>query len=89
MLWRQRSTYNGTLESNLQILSQFVTSLHIMSSEMMSVGMGRVVFPALEIADLSTAPRARPSTWLQWVCGAHRLVWVIPGRCRPRPATLA
>ena len=29
-----------------------------MSSEMMSIGIGRVVFPADEIADLSTAPRA-------------------------------
>ena len=37
---------------------QFVTSLHRMSSEMMSIGIGRVVFPADEIADLSTAPRA-------------------------------
>ena len=59
---------------------QFVTSLHIMSSEMMSIGMGRVVFPAEEIADLST--------WQRWVCGAHRRVRVIPGQCRPRPATL-
>ena len=48
----------GIMLSNLQILSQFVTSLHRMSSEMMSTGMGRVVFPAEEIADLSTAPRA-------------------------------
>ena len=39
--------------SNLQILSQFVTSLHRMSSEMMSIGIGRVVFPTNEIADLS------------------------------------
>ena len=44
--------------SNLQIISKFVTSLHRMSSEMMSIGMGRVVFPAEEIAALSTAPRA-------------------------------
>ena len=48
----------GIMLSNLQILSQFVTSLHRMSLEMMSIGMGRVVFPAEEIADLSTAPRA-------------------------------
>ena len=48
----------GIMLSNLQILSQFVTSLHRMSSEMMSIGMGRVAFPAEEIADLSTAPRA-------------------------------
>ena len=48
----------GIKLSNLQILSQFVTSLHRMSSEMMSIGMGRVVIPAEEIAALSTAPRA-------------------------------
>ena len=48
----------GIMLSNLQILSQFVTSLHQMSSEMMSIGMGRVVFPAEEVADLSPAPRA-------------------------------
>ena len=48
----------GIMLSNLQIISQFVTSLHRMSSEMMSIGMGRVVFPAEEIADMSTAPRA-------------------------------
>ena len=47
----------GIMLSNLQILSQFVTSLHRMSSEIMSIGMGRVVFPAEDIADLSTAPR--------------------------------
>ena len=48
----------GIMLSNLQIISQFVTSLHRMSSEIMHIGMGRVVFPAEDIADLSTAPRA-------------------------------
>ena len=48
----------GLMMSNLQILSRFVTSLHRMSSEMISIGIGSVVFPAEEIADLSTAPRA-------------------------------
>ena len=48
----------GLMLSNLQILSQFVTSLHRMSSEMMSISIGRVVFPAKEIADLSSTPRA-------------------------------
>ena len=31
----------------------------------------------------------RPHTWRRWVCGAPRRVQVIPGQCRPRPATLA
>ena len=48
----------GMMLSNLQILSQFVTSLHRMSSEKMSIGMGQVVFPVEEVADLSPAPRA-------------------------------
>ena len=36
----------GLMLSNLQFLSQFITSLHRMSSEMMSIRIGRVVFPA-------------------------------------------
>ena len=48
----------GIMLLNLQILSQFVTSLHRMSSEMMALGMGRVVSPSKEIADFSTALRA-------------------------------
>ena len=55
--------------SNLQVLGQFVTSLHRMSSEMLNLGMGRVVFPSEEAAALSTAPRASRwlSTWSRWV----------------------
>ena len=48
----------GIMLSNLQIISQFVTSLHRMSSEMLTLGMGRVVFPSEEVAALSTTPRA-------------------------------
>ena len=48
----------GLTLSNLQILSQFDTSLHRMSCEMMTLGLGHVLFPSQEIADLSTAPRA-------------------------------
>ena len=44
--------------SNLQILSQFATSLHRMSSEMMVLGIGQTVFPQAEVADFSPAPRA-------------------------------
>ena len=42
--------------SNLQILSQFATSLHCMSSEMMVLGIGQMVFPKAEVANLSPAP---------------------------------
>ena len=44
--------------SNLQILSQFATSLHRMSSEMMVLSIGQMVFPQAEVANLSPAPRA-------------------------------
>ena len=49
----------GLMMSNLQILAQFVTSLHRMSSEIMSIGVGHVVFPVEEVAKLSMTPRAQ------------------------------
>ena len=49
----------GLMMSNIQILAQFVTSLHRMSSEMMSIGVGHVVFPAEEVAKLYMTPRAQ------------------------------
>ena len=52
----QRDT--GLMLSNLQIPSQFVTSMHIMSTKMMTLGMGDVVFPSEEVAALSMTPRA-------------------------------
>ena len=48
----------GIMLSNLQILSQFATSLHRMSSEMKGIGIGQMVFPQAEVADWSPAPRA-------------------------------
>ena len=51
--------------SNLQILSQFVTSLHRMSTEMLNLGMGHVVFPSQEVAALSPTPR-EPATLGLW-----------------------
>ena len=50
--------YAGIMLSNLQILSQFAMSLHRMSSEMMVLGIGQMVFPQAEVANLSPAPRA-------------------------------
>ena len=83
---------DGIMLSNLEIISQFVTLLHRMSSEMMSLGMGRVVFPPEEVAALSTAPRAPRAVKYMAAMGLwckHRLVRSIPGRCRLRPATPA
>ena len=48
----------GIMLSNLQILSQFATSLSRMSSEMMDLGKRQMVFPHDEGAGLSPAPRA-------------------------------
>ena len=48
----------GLMMSNLQILAQFVTALHRMSSEIMSISVGHVVFPTEDIAKLSRTPRA-------------------------------
>ena len=76
----------GIMLSNLQILSQFVTSLHIMSSEMMSIGMGRVVFPAEEITDLSPAPQATRAAKYMAEMGVWR-PQMGPGDPGPVPAS--
>ena len=49
----------GLMMSNLQILAQFVTSLHRMSSEMLSIGVDHVVFPVEEVEKLSRMPRVQ------------------------------
>ena len=46
------------MTSNLQVFSQFVTSLDIMSSEVLHLAMGRMVFPSSEVSALSPTPRA-------------------------------
>ena len=76
----------GIMLSNLQILSQFVTSLHRMSSEMMSIGMGRLVFPAEEITALSTAPRVPQAAKHMAAMGLFR-PQTGPGAPGPVPAS--
>ena len=50
----------GLMSSNLQILSQFVTSLQSMSSEVLSLAVGvQVLFPSAAVDSLSPVP---PST---------------------------
>ena len=49
----------GFMIANLQILGQFVTSLHRMSAEMLSIGVDHVVFPVEEVDRLSVMPRAQ------------------------------
>ena len=48
----------GLMSSNLQILSQFVTSLHCMSSEVLSLTVGPLVFPLAAVDSLLPVPRA-------------------------------
>ena len=43
-----------------------------MSSEMMSLGMGQVVFPSAEVADLSPAPRAARAAKYMMAMGLWR-----------------
>ena len=76
----------GIMLSNLQILSQFVKSLHRMSSEMMYIGMGQAVFPAEEVANLSAAPQTTRSATYMTAMG----LWhprTGPGEPGPLPAS--
>ena len=59
----------GLMMSNRQILAQFVTSLHRMSSEMMSIGVDHVVFPVEEVEKLSIISRAQRAAKYMTVMG--------------------
>ena len=78
----------GIMLSNLQILSQFATSLHRMSFQMMVLGIGQTMFPQAEVADLSPAPRAARAAKYMSAMGLWRpqMGPVIPGQCRLRHA---
>ena len=62
----------GFMMSNLQILAQFVMSLHRMSSEMLSIGVDHVVFPVEEVDKLSVMPRAQRAAKYMTVMGLWR-----------------
>ena len=62
----------GLMMSNLQILAQFVTALHRMSSEMMCIGIGQVVCPTEDVADLSMTPRAQRAAKYMTAMGIWR-----------------
>ena len=62
----------GLMMSNLQILAQFVTALHRMSSEMMELGVGHVVFPTEDVAELSMTPRAQRAAKYMTAMGLWR-----------------
>ena len=69
----------GVMLSNLQILSQFATTLHRMSFSIMAFGIGQSLFPRARADDLSPAPRQLG--WHRicraWACGALRRVRVM------------
>ena len=62
----------GFMMLNLQILAQFVMSLHRMSSEMLSIGVDHVVFPVEEVDKLSLMPRAQRAAKYMTAMGLWR-----------------
>ena len=62
----------GLMMSNLQILAQFVTSLHRMSSDMLSIGVDHVVFPVEEVEKLSMMPTAQRAAKYMTAMGLWR-----------------
>ena len=62
----------GFMMSKLQILEQFVMSLHRMSAEMLSIGVDHVVFPVEEVDKLSVMPRAQRAAQYMTVMGLWR-----------------
>ena len=80
----QRDT--GLMMSNIQILAQFVTSLHRMSSEIMSIGVDHVVFPVEEVEKLSMIPRVQRAAKYMTAMGLWRTPSG-PGAPGPLPAS--
>ena len=76
----------GYMMTNLQILGQFVTSLHRMSSEMLSISVNLSVFPAAEVDRLSVLPQPQRAAKYMTAMGLWRPPSgpVIPG---PLPVT--
>ena len=72
--------------SNLQILSQFATSLSRMSSEIMDLGIGQMVFPHDEVAGLSPALRVARAAKYMSAMGLWR-PQTGPGDPGPVPAS--
>ena len=71
---------------NRQILAQFETSLHRMSSEMLSIGVDHVVFPMEEVDKLSVMARAQRAAKYMTAMGLWRPPSG-PGAPRPLPAS--
>ena len=76
----------GLMSSNLQILCQLVTSLQRMSSEVLSLALGQVVFPSQEVAALSPAPHVPRAAQYMPAMGLWRPL-VGPGNPGPLPVS--
>ena len=76
----------GFMMSNLQILGQFVTSLHRMSAEMLSIGVDHMVFPVEEVDKLLVMPRAQRAAKYMTAMGLWRPPSG-PGAAGPLPAS--
>ena len=76
----------GFMMSNLQILAQFIMSLHRMSAEMLSIGVDHVVFPVEEVDKLSVMPRAQRAAKYMTAMGLWRPPSG-PGASRPLPTS--
>ena len=76
----------GFMMSNLQILEQFVMSLHRMSAEMLSIGVDHVVFLVEEVDKLSVMPRAQREAKYMTVMGLWRTPSG-PGASGPLPTS--
>ena len=78
----------GVMTSNLQVLDHFVTSLNRVSSEILRLAVGPVVFPSTMLDVLLPCPvhLVPLTTCRQWGYGGLQMVRVFPGRCRFRHA---
>ena len=72
----------GFMMTNLQILGQFVMSLHRMSAEMLSIGVDHVVFPVDAVDRLSVMPRAQRAAKYMSAMGLWR---PLSGAATPGP----
>ena len=77
--------------TNIQVMSQFVTSLNRTASEVMGTAYAREPFPtdAVHFVTLGAEFAVRHNTWLQWACGALPVLRYFLDPSRSPPATPA
>ena len=77
--------------TNVQVMSQFVTSLNRTASEVMCTVYARKPFPtdAVHFVTPGAESAVRHTTWPQWACGALPVLRYFLGPSRSPPATPA